>query len=56
MAELFLEMNKIDTTVDISDTTREKVNNKAALLDFLKTHCVQRQYSRSPIIRTRRGP
>ena len=36
-------MNKIDTTVDISETTQEKLKNKATLLHLLKTHCV-RQY------------
>ena len=42
LAELFSEMKKIDATVDISDTSQEKVRNKTDLLNFLKTHCVQK--------------
>ena len=44
LAELFSEMKKIDATVDISDTSQEKVRNKTDLLNFLKTHCAQKKY------------
>ena len=44
VVDLFSEMMKIDASVAKSDTTQEKVKGKAAFLQFLKTHCLQRQY------------
>ena len=45
VVDLFSEMMKIDASVAKSDTTQQKVNGKAAFLQFLKTHCLQRQYT-----------
>ena len=41
---LFSELMKIDDTVSMSDTSQEKIKDKAAFVQFLKTHCLQRQY------------
>ena len=42
--DLFAELSKIDPTVDKTDTTAKKLDKHPVMMEFLKSHCVQRNY------------
>ena len=42
--DLFLEILRIDPNLDRLDTTKAKVQDKHALLEFMKSHCLSRHY------------